>query len=82
MFVLVGSDGLFDLVQEDLIADFVGRSLASGNDASGAAQALMDLALDNAAFKTQMDPLQLRALPPGNERRGLVDDISIVLFVV
>ncbi len=79
---MVGSDGLFDCVHEDLIADFVGRQLDAGQSVEGAAQALLQLALDSAAFKTQMTPEELASIPPGDKRRSLIDDVTIVILIL
>ncbi len=65
---------------EDLVVDFVGRRLREGS--VDVANDLLEFALQAAAFKLQISFEELNAVAPGEERRKMLDDISIAIIIL
>ena len=79
-FVVLATDGITDFLSDGEIVDIVGRHVAAGKPREEAAAALQQRALQCAAFKNP--PLciaEVTALPAGDARREVLDDMSAVV---
>uniref|UniRef100_K3WGS4 PPM-type phosphatase domain-containing protein n=1 Tax=Globisporangium ultimum (strain ATCC 200006 / CBS 805.95 / DAOM BR144) TaxID=431595 RepID=K3WGS4_GLOUD len=78
-FVILGSDGLWDFVSNGEAVDVVRAQVARG-EYDSAARALVDRTLQNAAAKANLTYEELLKLPPGNDRRPLHDDTTVIVL--
>eukprot|EP00899_Mesostigma_viride_P004349 jgi/Mesvir1/13915/Mv16036-RA.1 len=77
-FLIVGSDGLFDLISEDCCVHLVDSYLKQGEGKPAAR--LADVCLRRAAFQAGMDVEELVRIPcVDGKRRALHDDITITV---
>ena len=83
-FVVLCSDGITDQLSDGDIVAVVAAHVAAGGDRASAAAAVHRKALQHAAFASMLPggTVALEAVPPGEERRGIVDDLcTVVLFL-
>ncbi|KAF4674726.1 hypothetical protein FOL47_008776 [Perkinsus chesapeaki] len=79
-FIVLGSDGLWDNVTDEEAVGFIRRLLLPDDSnwtANSVAEALTSEVLNRAAKKSAKTLAELQALPQGNQRRRLHDDISM-----
>lgn len=78
-FIVLGSDGVWDFLDNDEAAAVVQAAVSRG-DAKGAAQALVEAVVQRAAEECGLETRQaLEALPAGRERRRRYDDTTVVV---
>ena len=80
--IVLGSDGLWDELSEQEVADVATAALSRGATPEEIAQQLIDAALVKAAEAAKMRVDDLKRLPQGRERRSLHDDISVVVLLL
>jgi serine/threonine protein phosphatase PrpC len=79
-FLVLCTDGVTDQLSDGEICAAVARHVAAGGAREAAAQAVVDEALLHAAFAQEMESAAaLRAVPVGDERRSLVDDMTCMV---
>lgn len=78
-FVIVGSDGLWDYLDNQEAVDIVREQALAGNHAT-AGRALVERVLQKAAKRYEMSYQDLLSLPPGNHRRRRHDDTTVVVL--
>lgn len=76
-FAFIASDGVCDLLSPDLIVSLLGDNLEQW---ANPADEILERALSRAAFRTQLSTNELKAYPPGEERRKLLDDLTIIVI--
>eukprot|EP00916_Digyalum_oweni_P017356 GHVL01028430.1.p2 GENE.GHVL01028430.1~~GHVL01028430.1.p2 ORF type:complete len:163 (-),score=35.22 GHVL01028430.1:148-636(-) len=84
-FVILASDGLWDELTDDEAVKIVKNRFkllktVDKEAAQNAAQALVLEALDHAAKKHVMTINEMAAIPAGNRRRNLHDDITVIVI--
>ena len=77
--VILATDGIWDELGSDIAARIAAHAAAGG--IVQPASAVMNAAFDRAAASSRMTVSQLKSVPPGSERRRLVDDCTVVVGV-
>lgn len=80
-FVILASDGVWDLCSNEEAVRFVGRAIADG-DSMHVSQRLIAHALQCRAKDLGMTVEELRALPPGKSRRSKHDDMTALVIML
>ena len=75
--VILASDGIWDELTSEVAARVAADTAAAGSVTP--ASAIMNAAFDRAASASRMSVAQLKSVPPGSERRRLVDDCTVVV---
>ena len=78
-FVILATDGLWDELTDQEAVSIVGQCVQAGAPQEAADQ-LVAAALAHAAADCRMTLDELRALPPGDQRRGRHDDTTAVVL--
>lgn len=78
-FVILATDGLWDELTDQEAVSIVGQCVQTGAPHE-AADKLVEAALAHAASDCRMTLAELRALPPGDQRRGRHDDTTAVVL--
>ena len=77
--VILATDGIWDELGSDVAARVAAHAAAAG--VVQPASAVMNAAFDRAAASSRMTAAQLKNVPPGSQRRRLVDDCTVVVGV-
>ena len=77
--VILATDGIWDELSSDVAARVAADAVAGGSIPP--ASAVMDAAFHRAAASSRMTVAQLKSVPPGSDRRRLVDDCTVVVGV-
>jgi pyruvate dehydrogenase phosphatase len=77
--VILATDGIWDELSSDVAARVAADAVAGGSVPP--ASAVMDAAFHRAAASSRMTVAQLKSVPPGSDRRRLVDDCTVVVGV-
>jgi pyruvate dehydrogenase phosphatase len=80
-FVILASDGVWDLCSNEEAVRFVGQAIADG-DSMHVSQRLIAHALQCRAKDLGMTVEELRALPPGRSRRSKHDDMTALVVML
>lgn len=82
--LILGSDGLWDYVSPEDVLDVLRANPCSQSSSEEIAQALADRALEIAAEATngELSLAELRAMPPGYDKRNIHDDITAVVVAL
>lgn len=80
-FVIVATDGVWDLLTNEEAVRFVGQAIAEG-DTMHVSQNLIAHALETRAKDLGMTVEELRALPPGKPRRSKHDDMTALVILL
>lgn len=86
-FLVLASDGLWDELNRKESAQIISKHLKKLNaeskdkelDHKVVCQVLMDSALENAAKKNGVSREWMGTVPPGRQKRGLIDDITVLV---
>tara|TARA_B110000090_G_C13104793_1_gene339990 strand:+ start:81 stop:317 length:237 start_codon:yes stop_codon:yes gene_type:complete len=76
---VLASDGLWDFLEDAEAVDIVDKAVRSGKGDQAAAL-LVEAALQRAAVECGMSIEQLKACPPGGQRRNRHDDTTAVVM--
>jgi serine/threonine protein phosphatase PrpC len=77
--VILATDGIWDELTSEVAARVAADAAAGGSITP--ASAIMNAAFSSAAASCRMTLAQLKSVPPGSERRRLVDDCTVVVGV-
>lgn len=77
--IILATDGIWDEITSEVAACVAADAAAKGNVQP--ASAVMNAAFDRAAASSRMTAAQLKNVPPGSQRRRLVDDCTVVVGV-
>jgi hypothetical protein len=80
-FVIVATDGVWDLLTNEEAVRFVAQAIAEG-DTMHVSQHLIAHALDTRAKDLGLTVEELRALPPGKARRSKHDDMTALVIML
>jgi|EP00624_Nannochloropsis_granulata_P002320 pyruvate dehydrogenase phosphatase len=80
-FIIVATDGVWDLLTNEEAVRFVGQTIAKG-DGMHVSQQLIAHALEARAKDLGMTVEELRALPPGKARRSKHDDMTALVIML
>lgn len=76
-FVILACDGVWDVMSSDEAVAVVSQHQGTRDSA---ANTLVEAALAKAAAQANMSPQQLAQIAPGRPRRGIVDDLTVVVL--
>ncbi|KAL3685043.1 hypothetical protein R1sor_003065 [Riccia sorocarpa] len=81
LFVVLGSDGLFDYFTNEEAVDLVHRYILT-NPHGDPARYMLEMLLQRAAQKYEMTVEQLKSVPIGDRRRKYHDDVTVIVIVL
>ncbi|KAL2653268.1 hypothetical protein R1flu_021396 [Riccia fluitans] len=81
LFVVLGSDGLFDYFTNEEAVDLVHRHILE-NPHGDPAKYMLEMLLQRAAQKFEMTVEQLKSVPIGDRRRKYHDDVTVIVIVL
>ncbi len=77
--IILATDGIWDELTNEAAARAAADAAARGSVQP--ASAVLNAAFDRAAASSRMTAAQLKNVPPGSQRRRLVDDCTVVVGV-
>jgi hypothetical protein len=75
--VILATDGIWDEMTSEAAARIAAHAAVEGSVAP--ATAILNAAFESAASSSRMSVEQLKGMPPGSQRRRLVDDCTVVV---